>query len=320
MPDDDGDYLIPPPGRDEPDTGKTLSALGKSRDGKGALIQLFGGRERLPSSIMKKKRRTTDPGDPANERRYIDSLPAKHKEALGDRNLGSDLKSMWGMAKGSRQGALSSFHHEICRTCILFYSEPGDVVLDPFCGRASVMSLCAKTGRDFIGCDLSDSNAESNAAKAVKLMKCYPHRRLKYHHCDSRHQPIRDGVGDLLITSPPYWRIEDYGPEPEQLGKRKTYEDFLGDLELVMAENYRTLKPGAFVVYAVNDFRENGKFIMFHADTARLLGEVGFVPWDLMVVDLGPCLRDGFVNQTFETKILPKRHEYLIVFRKPESE
>lgn len=42
-----------------------------------------------------------------------------------------------------------------------------------------------------------------------------------------------------------------------------------------------------------------------------------FAPHDLLVVDFGPGLRDAFPNQIVETRILPKRHEYGLIFRKP---
>ena len=38
---------------------------------------------------------------------------------------------------------------------------------------------------------------------------------------------------------------------------------------------------------------------------------------DIMVVDFGNTMRAAFANQIIETRILPKRHEYGLVFRKP---
>lgn len=39
--------------------------------------------------------------------------------------------------------------------------------------------------------------------------------------------------------------------------------------------------------------------------------------WDITITDFGRTFRSAFVNQIVEQKILPKRHEYGIVVRKP---
>jgi len=52
-------------------------------------------------------------------------------------------------------------------------------------------------------------------------------------------------------------------------------------------------------------------------DTYMMLQNVGFQPWDIMIVDLGRAFRESFIRQIVEQKILPKRHEYGIIVRKP---
>ena len=127
-----------------------------------------------------------------------------------------------------------------------------------------------------------------------------------------------DGVGDFTLTSPPYYDIEDYGDEPEQLGKAGSYDRFLNGLAMVAAENFRCLKPGAFAVWFVNDFRRHGVFHPYHIDTVELMTGAGFTLFDMMIVDLGYPPRAAYATQLVTTKILPKRHEYGLVFRKPK--
>ena len=50
--------------------------------------------------------------------------------------------------------------------------------------------------------------------------------KIELHEQDSRDINY-DKVFDLAITSPPYWDIETYGDEPEQLGKQQTFQDFM---------------------------------------------------------------------------------------------
>lgn len=314
------DFLIPPP--DEPDEGKTLSALRRSRLGHSAMLALFGGSDLLPTSVMRTKRvkADADRDEIAADRNYADCGSDYKKELVNDESLPGAVRGMARMLdyRGDGSGAISKFPQDVGRTVVLFYSEPGDLIVDPFAGHNSRMELCVRAGRDYVGCDLSAEFMNFNRERAAELRAEFPHRRIRLHHTDSRKQPIPDGVGDMTITSPPYYDIEYYGPEAEQLGLAKTYEEFLVDLRLCLAENFRTLKPGAFSAWFINDFRRKGEMHFYHMDLRDIGEQVGFVAHDIIVVDLGRGLRDGFVNAAVEHKIIPKRHEYCLVFRKPE--
>ena len=48
---------------------------------------------------------------------------------------------------------------------------------------------------------------------------------------------------DLIVTSPPYWQLKDYGNE-NQLGFNDTYEDYINNLNIVWAECFRWFKEG----------------------------------------------------------------------------
>lgn len=315
------EFLIPPPA--EADTGKTLSALRRSREGHGAMIALFGGTEWLPTSVMRARRvradALADRDGPAAERNYAGSLPEYNRRGIDDPAVPDSVKGMHRMNSGSLTGALSKFPYEIGRTVVLFYTEPGDTVVDPFAGHNSRMELCVRAGRDYVGCDLSAEFMAFNRRRAAELKREFPSRRVKLFHTDSRRQPVPDNTGDFTITSPPYFDLEYYGPESEQLGRSGTYGNFLDNMRDVLRENFRTLKPGAFSCWFVNDFRRDGVFYPYHCDIMRLGDEVGFVRHDIMVVDLGRGLRDGFVNEAVRCKVLPKRHEYCVVFRKPAA-
>lgn len=314
------EFLLPPVG-DEP-TGKTLSALERSRRGHNALLALFGP-GMLPSSVMRAARVRADPSRDAAAaaRNYADSGSDYKRLLVNDERLPAAVRDMARKLdyRNNGPGALSKLPKDVARSLLLFYTEPGDVMIDPFMGHDTLMmETCLRCGRDFIGCDLSADFMTFNRHRAAELRAEFKNRTIKLYECDSREQPIADGVGDFTLTSPPYWNIEWYGSESEQLGRAETYNDFLAQLKLVIAENFRTLKPGAFSCWFVNDFRRRADGMYFyHMDVKRLGEEVGFVAWDIIVVDLGLGIRDAFPNAAIRTKVIPKRHEYVLVFRKP---
>jgi DNA modification methylase len=121
---------------------------------------------------------------------------------------------------------------------------------------------------------------------------------------------------DFTITSPPYWNIEYYGDEPEQLGNAKTYISFLKLMYSHIEENYRILKVGSFCCYCINDFRSEGIYYAYHADLIRLFLRAGFVLHTIYIIDLGRPLHATFVRQIEQYMLFPKRHEYCLVFRK----
>lgn len=61
---------------------------------------------------------------------------------------------------------------------------------------------------------------------------------------------------DLILTSPPYWDLKDYG-DSKQLGLGVTYETYLRFLYNNILACSRVLKSDAFCVFNVADIRKN---------------------------------------------------------------
>jgi len=226
-----------------------------------------------------------------------------------------------------RSGALSQFPAEVARRAILMWSREGDLMFDPFGARAARALMANLLKRHVIAYDISQAFYDW-VMERLKRGVPNPEYTFQFHRKDSRHVELPDNFVDFILTSPPYWRLEYYGPEPEQLGTgseigggdEPTYEEFLSSLKQVMAECYRVLKPGKFCCFAVNDFRLEGQFYFYHADCIRLLTEVGFIPHDIVIYNLSEHpLHAIFVTQLWERKHVAKQHEYLLVFKKPEA-
>jgi len=63
---------------------------------------------------------------------------------------------------------------------------------------------------------------------------------------------IEDSSVHLIVTSPPYWQLKDYGAK-EQIGFNHTYEEYINNLNLVWNESYRVLHPGCKLVINIGD-------------------------------------------------------------------
>lgn len=56
----------------------------------------------------------------------------------------------------------------------------------------------------------------------------------------------------LIITSPPYWQLKDYG-DANQIGYNDTYETYIENLNQVWAECHRALNPGCRLCVNIGD-------------------------------------------------------------------
>jgi site-specific DNA-methyltransferase (adenine-specific) len=63
---------------------------------------------------------------------------------------------------------------------------------------------------------------------------------------------IKDSTIQLVVTSPPYWQIKDYG-ESNQIGFNQSYEDYINNLNLVWNECSRVLEDGCRLCINIGD-------------------------------------------------------------------
>lgn len=138
---------------------------------------------------------------------------------------------------------------------------------------------------------------------------------------------IADETIDLVVTSPPYWCIKDYG-HPGQIGLEQSYEDYLAALEQVMRECLRVLRPGCRFGLNIGDqylrASEHGRYrIQPIAADLTIIGQrlgfdfMGSIIWRKISTTnttgggamMGSMYypKDGHV--TYE-------HEYILLFRK----
>lgn len=70
---------------------------------------------------------------------------------------------------------------------------------------------------------------------------------------DSRRmEDLKDESVHLVVTSPPYWQLKDYG-NGSQIGFNDSYEDYINNLNLVWKECYRGLHKGCRLCVNIGD-------------------------------------------------------------------
>lgn len=85
----------------------------------------------------------------------------------------------------------------------------------------------------------------------------------------------------LIVTSPPYWQLKDYGIN-SQIGFGQTYEDYINSLNLVWHECFRVLKPGSRLCINIGDqfaraaYYGRYKVVPIHSEIIRFCETIGF--------------------------------------------
>lgn len=139
---------------------------------------------------------------------------------------------------------------------------------------------------------------------------------------------VEDASVHLVLTSPPYWQLKDYGDARGQLGYHQTYEQYLAALAAVWGECARALHPGCRLVINIGDqfarAADYGRFrvIPIHADIIRAcasleLDFMGSIIWQKVttcnttgggaVMGSFPYPRNGIAKMDYEHILLFKK-------------
>lgn len=92
---------------------------------------------------------------------------------------------------------------------------------------------------------------------------------------------IADKSVHLIVTSPPYWQLKDYGTE-NQIGFNDTYEQYINNLNLVWKECYRVLHDGCRLCVNIGDqfarsvYYGRYKVIPIREEIIRFCETIGF--------------------------------------------
>ena len=124
---------------------------------------------------------------------------------------------------------------------------------------------------------------------------------------------IKDNSIDLIITSPPYWNLKDYGNK-NQIGD-STYQEYLDRMQTVWNECFRVARDGAVMVVNINSRRHQKKFYPIAFDIANNMQNWNF--WDHVIWYIPNALPQP--NHYIE-RLLDNKYESCLVFIKGDAE
>jgi DNA modification methylase len=183
------------------------------------------------------------------------------------------------------------------------YTEPGDLVLDPMAGSGTTLDVCSEEERNCIAYDIAPIRPDIIQNDARKI-------------------PLATASVDMIFIDSPYGDNIYYNDHPGNIGKISAEADqFYEELDKVMAECHRVLKPGKMLGWLIGDQWVKKKFtpvgFRVYSGLSRYFNTVDIV-----------CIARR--SQTSNTEIWHNRalrfnfylrgYKYLFIMKKPAGE
>ena len=139
---------------------------------------------------------------------------------------------------------------------------------------------------------------------------------------------LLDNSVHLVITSPPYWQLKDYGVD-NQIGYNDTYEDYINNLNLVWRGCYRVLQGGCRLCINIGDqfarsvYYGRYKVIPIRTEIIKFCETIGFdymgaIIWQksttmnttggATIMGSFPYPRNGIIKLDYEFILIFKNH------------
>ena len=139
---------------------------------------------------------------------------------------------------------------------------------------------------------------------------------------------IPDESVHLIVTSPPYWQLKDYGTE-NQIGFHDNYENYINNLNLVWKECYRIMHKGCRLCINIGDqfarsvYYGRYKVIPIRTEIIKFCESIGMDYMGAIIWQKQTTMNTtggGAVMGSFpypRNGILKMDYEFILIFKKP---
>lgn len=214
-------------------------------------------------------------------------------------------------------GTHSVFPAPLMEWILLRYGgEPGSSVLDAFAGGPPRGVVSAIMGYDYHGFDIRADQIKEDQ-ETIRRLKL---KGARYTLGDGRFMEAVGGPFDCGVTCPPYFNLEVYSDQPDDISAFKSYDEFNASMWLCAHAYYDRLRVGAFMCIVVGPFRDKktSELVDFRSHTVENFRDVGFdFHQEIILSKNFASAAKRSTNAWKGLKLVP-RHEYLLVFRKPK--
>ena len=220
---------------------------------------------------------------------------------------------LYGKQKEEGGGRLSVFEGRLARNLVRLYSNPGDLVLDPFAGRGARLAASLDLSRHYRGFDLSPQAVEACRQVAGESWKSEALVWQENSLAQRDYLPAESA--DLVLTCPPYGWSEFYGDNGSGLEAAPDYLAFIEELAAVLLLSVESLKPERYLVLVIRGWFMHRHYYDVAAHLERYLAAAGLTCHAHDVHKMSTS-RERFHSDVVNWRRSAQVHEDVLVWQK----
>ena len=216
----------------------------------------------------------------------------------------------------SDSSGTSIFDPVLCELIYRWFCPNRGKILDPFAGGSVRGIVAAYLGYYYTGIDLRIEQIEANEQQAKETI---PINLPKWILGDSRNiLKLIESKFDLIFSCPPYYDLEIYSDDKNDLSNLSNYEDFINDYRHIIKDSVSLLNENRFACFVVGDIRDKkGYYRNFVSDTISAFQDIGMNLYNeaILITSVGSLpIRVG--KQFSSYRKLGKTHQNVLIFYK----
>jgi len=213
---------------------------------------------------------------------------------------------------------------DVIKRLISIFTEPKEIILDPFMGTGNTIIAANSSDRMAIGFEINEKCISTADDRLLAYKDSY---KIIKDSCLNISKYLYEESVDLCVTSPPCWNIlshknsnhkkhKDAAELQKNIGDTSSYSLYLYNLTKAFSGVYEVLKHNKICIVIVMDRRKRNRFYSLHIDLTNVMTDIGFILEDLIILDMRKeqsILKAVDNTCTFKSNIV---HEYICIFRK----
>lgn len=227
--------------------------------------------------------------------------------------------------------SVSEFDPYLCELMYRWFSREGDMILDPFAGGCVRGIVASILGREYVGFDLSQKQVDANYYQQTEILKKYDGIRGESHWFYGDSEFVMSDVlkdYNMVFTCPPYYNLEKYSNNPNDLSNMPTYKDFLRKYGAILKCSADLLSEDSFFVIVVSEVRADqqdlthSQYLGLVPDTIKILQDsCGLHYYNEIILENAIGSLPIRAPKSFDkTRKIGRHHQNILVFYKGKIE
>lgn len=216
---------------------------------------------------------------------------------------------------------ISIFDPVLTEICYRWFCPLNGVVIDPFAGGSVRGIVASKVGRRYVGVDINAEQVEANEEQSKTILRDGD-VKPRWIVGDSRKiRALIGEEGDFLFSCPPYFNLEVYTSDPNDLSDSTNYVEFYDGYNEVIKEACSLLKDNRFACFVVGGIRdENGAYYNFVSHTITSFISAGLSLYNRAILLPSMATLSLRVRNPFTiSRKLGMAHQDILVFVKGDA-